>query len=131
MNIPKIFMIHFAGGSLYSYDFLRPYLKDYQIIPLELPGRGRRISENLIDDFNLAAQDIHQQVKSYLDQDTSFLIYGHSMGAYLALRLAAMLSNQGVHPTSLVVSGNIGPHGFDENVYKRFELVGEPFIKFS
>ncbi len=128
MNIPRIFMIHFAGGSFYSYDFLKPYLKNFEIIPLELPGRGKRISENLITDFNLAAKDIYRQVKSFFQSNNYFMIYGHSMGAYLALKLTAMLSNERIYPVALIVSGNIGPQKFDENVCRRFQLEGELFL---
>jgi external thioesterase TEII len=77
-------------------------------VPLELPGRCKRMKEPLLTDFDLAAEDIFEQVLANL-QSPVFLIYGHSMGSLLALRVANMLSAAGKPPTSLVVSGNAGP----------------------
>jgi len=100
--------VHFAGGNRYSFQFLAPYLKDFEFIPLELPGRGKRVGEPLLKDFDLAALDLYNQVIEKLHRQ-DFLIYGHSMGAYLALRIANMLEKAGRPPACLLVSGNAGP----------------------
>jgi external thioesterase TEII len=47
MEKPQLFLLHFAGGSCYSFQFMLPYLKDFNVLPIELPGRGRRIKESL------------------------------------------------------------------------------------
>jgi external thioesterase TEII len=108
MKKPQLFLLHFAGGNRYSFQFMIPHLKDFDIIVPELPGRGRRMNEQLITDFDLAATEMYNQISMSL-LSPSFMIYGHSMGAYLALRVTNMLERAGTPPLCLVVSGNAGP----------------------
>jgi surfactin synthase thioesterase subunit len=108
MKKPQLFLLHFAGGNRYSFQFLVPLLKDFEVTSLELPGRGRRMNEPLIRNFDLAAKDIHRQIAEKLTGN-DFMIYGHSMGAYLALRVANMLEASEHQPAYLFVSGNAGP----------------------
>jgi len=105
---PQLFLLHFAGGNGYSFEFMRRHLADFEFIPLELPGRGKRINERLLYDLEAAAADICQQILKRL-HTAPFLIYGHSMGSILALRVTALL--EGLHklPQHLVVSGTSGP----------------------
>jgi surfactin synthase thioesterase subunit len=110
----KLFLLHFAGGNRYSYQFLAPLLADFDLTPLELPGRGRRAGEPLVRDFDIAAKDLLEQMRSTLRPEAPFLIYGHSMGAVLGLRLTAMLEKAGYRPVCLIVSGNCGP-GIDRH----------------
>lgn len=120
----QLFFIHFAGGNCYSYDFLRPYLQDFEVVSLELPGRGKRPQENLIRNFSEAVQDLYRQMQRYRP-GPNYLIYGHSMGAMLGFRLAALMENMGHAPDHLVVSGNPGP-GLRENK-QRFVLKKDEF----
>ena len=108
MQQPQLFLIPFAGGNCYSFNFLMPYLNNYAVVPLELPGRGRRIKEGLLKEFDQAAEDIYQQI---LAKQTSslFLIYGHSLGTGLGLRVANMLEKVNRSPAFLVFTGNPGP----------------------
>lgn len=106
-------MFHFAGGNCYSFDFLKPHLRDFEIVTPELPGRGRRINETLIRDFDQAALDLYSQMARRLTFG-SFIIYGHSMGAYLGLRVVSLLEQQGLSPSYLIVSGNPGPGAVDD-----------------
>ncbi len=122
---PQLFLLHFAGGNAYSFQFLAPYLKDFELIPLELPGRGRRIYEDLLTDFNQAAADIERQIRAKL-RPGKFMIYGHSMGAYLSLKAASLLEKNGHPPAYVFVSGNAGP-GIREDE-QDYLLEDGPFI---
>jgi surfactin synthase thioesterase subunit len=113
MQKPKLFLLHFAGGNCYSFQPLAALLNEFDVIPLELPGRGRRLEEDLLRDFDLAALDYYQQIVNKLTSSI-FFIYGHSMGAYLALRVSNLLANNEMSPALLFVSGNAGP-GVREN----------------
>lgn len=101
-------MLHFAGGNRYSFEFIKPLLGVFEVEVLELPGRGGRMNEKLIKDFETASYDIFSQLSGKLESP-DFLIYGHSMGAYLTLKVASMLENKGTPPLAIIVSGNIGP----------------------
>lgn len=135
MEKPKIFLFHFAGGNAYSFQFLTPFWGDLIPVALELPGRGKRLREPLLYDFGAAALDLCNQVRSRLTAGP-FLIYGHSMGAYLALRVCNMLEKTGASPDCLIVSGTTAPGvtikekryllGRDEFIEKVEELGGVP-----
>ena len=126
MQKPKLILLHFAGGNCYSFNFLNPFLTSFEVLTPELPGRGMRSGEKLIVDFELGAKDLFNQVNSFLSDDTPFIIYGHSMGGYFALKLTSMLENIGKRPACLFVSGNGGP-GSDPNK-ERYKLQGEDFV---
>jgi external thioesterase TEII len=116
MNKVKLIMLHFAGGNAFSFRFMLPYLKAYDVIALELPGRGKTYRTPLVTDFDKAVQELYSQVIDICKGIPSgpFIIYGHSMGAALALHLAALLEQSGHPPLSLVVTGYCGP-GVGEN----------------
>ena len=106
---PQLFLLHFAGGNKYSFRFMNPLLNGFDVIPLELPGRGDRMNEDLLRSFDLAAIDIYNQINNKLTSSNNFLIYGHSLGAYLTLRVASMLEKVNRNPKYIIVSGNPGP----------------------
>lgn len=124
MSKPQLFLLHFAGGSIYSFQFIRPYLTDFEFIPVELPGRGKRAKEILIKDFDLATEDIYKEIMTKLES-RPFLIYGHSMGARLALEVAALLEKSNKYADGIIVSGNAGPNVKDEK--KRYLMEMEAF----
>lgn len=126
INRPQLFMLHFAGGNCYSFRFLATLLKDFEVITPELPGRGKRMDEPLLNNFDQAALDLYGQLVKRL-KPVPFLIYGHSMGAYLALRVAGMLEKVGWPPSYLIVSGNAGP-GAGDSSKKRYLMKGGAFI---
>jgi external thioesterase TEII len=112
MNIqnakPVIVSIHFAGGNCYSFQFLKPFMGEYKLVALELPGRGKRIGEPLIKDKRMAVEDLYAQLTGHKIEG-DFILYGHSMGATLALLLCEKLQGSGIYPGSLVVTGACGP----------------------
>lgn len=123
---PKLFLFPFAGGNCYSFQFLIPQLKDFDVIPLELPGRGKRMGDTLLTDFHSAAGDYLNQVKKMLGNGP-FMMYGHSLGTYMILQVASELEKEGKPPVCVVLSGNSGP-GTDKNK-TRHELGREAFIE--
>jgi external thioesterase TEII len=108
MKKPQLFLLHFAGGNCYSFQFMMSMLRDFEVISLELPGRGKRMSETLLRNFDEAARDVYAQLLPKISSPV-FLMYGHSMGAYLALRVANMLEKAGKVAAAIIVSGNAGP----------------------
>lgn len=108
-NNMQLFMLHFAGGNVYSYQFLREYLSsNFDFYPLELPGRGRRLGEKLLSTESEAIKDLVTQVISNRN-DQPYLIFGHSMGASLGLKVTKKLEELRDPPERLIVGGNAGP----------------------
>ncbi|WP_044199639.1 thioesterase II family protein [Dyadobacter tibetensis] len=104
----KIFLLHFAGGSRYSYQFLSPYLETFDLRPLELPGRGKRHQEKLLERFTDALDDITSQIEKEIEPDVD-LIFGHSLGAILGFWVTERLEKINKKPGCLIVSGNASP----------------------
>ncbi|WP_268225843.1 thioesterase II family protein [Sinomicrobium oceani] len=125
MKKSQLFLLHFAGGNCYSFQFLTPLLKNFSVIPLELPGRGNRIDEKFKKNMTEATKDIYNQILPKLDC-TDFVIYGHSLGAILALRVTYMLEQINKSPSAIFVSGNAGPN---IKVKKRSSLKDEDLIE--
>lgn len=111
MNEPfknQLFILHFAGGNTYSFEFLKKELPNFEIFSLELPGRGKRFREKLINDKQNAIDDYYYQIKK-LRNNEPYLIYGHSMGATLGLSVTSKMEALGDPPLKLIVTGNAGP----------------------
>ncbi|MHA7059724.1 thioesterase II family protein [Aquimarina sp. M1] len=123
---PQLFLLHFAGGSCYSFDFLNKYLEnDFELYPIELPGRGKRLMDELIFNKEEAIKDYFNQIKKLRNQKP-FLIYGHSMGATLGLSVANKMKEINDKPDALIVSGNPGP-GIKGDEVKRYLLKDTEF----
>lgn len=106
---PQLFLLHFAGGNRYSFDFLKSYIGNhFDFHSLELPGRGRRFDEDLVKSKDLAIQDYVNQIRNKRNKQP-YIIYGHSMGATLGLSVTKQLESSLDAPLQLIVSGNSGP----------------------
>lgn len=123
----QLFVLHFAGGSVYSFDFLKKHMdSNIEFIALELPGRGKRIREKFITDKQAGVKDYFEQINK-LRNGAPYLIYGHSMGATLGLSVVSKLEEIGDTPEALVVSGNPGPGIKEENTITRYLLNDDDF----
>jgi surfactin synthase thioesterase subunit len=120
-NKVQLFLLHFAGGSCYSYEFLKKNLRnDFEFYSLELPGRGRRNNEKFLLEKKDAVEDYFNQIKK-LRNNKPYIIYGHSMGATLGLSVSKRMQEIGDAPQSLIVSGNPGPTN-EKRTIKRYLL---------
>lgn len=125
----QIFFLHFAGGNSYSFQFLTKKIdSDIKVHTLELPGRGKRMNENLITNYKDAVNDYLKQIKS-LRTDSEYIIYGHSMGAILGFLVAAEMEKLGDHPQKIVLTGNSGPGFYETSKNKRYLLNDEDLKK--
>lgn len=123
----QIFLLHFAGGNSYSFQFLKPFMEQiFELCPLELPGRGKRIGEPLIVDENQAIEDYVAQLTAKRNK-SPFIIFGHSMGASLGLKVTEKLEKLGDPPCWLIVSGNAGPGMSDNKIRSKMNDVDLKF----
>lgn len=98
-----------AGASATMYLRWRRLLpRRIRIVPVELPGRGSRLAESLVRDFDsLVAQLCAEQAEAMHGR---FAIFGHSMGALLAYGMACRLRSLGrALPFALLASGSPAP----------------------
>ncbi|MEU3229432.1 thioesterase II family protein [Nocardiopsis alba] len=129
------FVVHHAGGSAPVYlPLARALPSDWEVILLELPGRGRtagarncaNMAEVLETLLPLMARRSHGP----------FALWGHSMGGVIAYELAHALAGAGRPPLWLGVSASLPPQlhaveiprarGHDELLSFVRELGGTP-----
>lgn len=98
-----------AGASATMYLRWRRLLPRWvHIVPVELPGRGGRLSERLVRNFDeLVAQVCAEQAEMLRG---NFAIFGHSMGSLLAYGVTRRLQSMGRPlPLALLASGSCAP----------------------
>ncbi len=79
MDKLNLFCLPFAGGSSYSYKGFQDLQVQSNLIvkPIELPGRGRRMSESLLFSVEAMTDDVWKSISSKIHEP--YAIYGHSM----------------------------------------------------
>lgn len=105
----RLLCFPFAGGSAMAFRPLMDAMPGHvQTFLIELPGRGTRVTESLQTDMSALIDDLVNGLQPLCTPP--FALYGHSMGASIALRLAlAMRDRHGVQPCRLIVSGARAP----------------------
>ncbi|MFB4195705.1 thioesterase II family protein [Streptomyces carpaticus] len=99
-----------AGGSASRYHRWRGLLPAHvDVVPLELNGRGDRVSEPLYASLGEALDDLTHRTLPLLAAGQPFALFGHSMGAYLALELERRLESLGLQGRHLFLSGRGSP----------------------
>lgn len=124
----NLFCFPFAGGSSYFFKKVETFLDDsIHIITPELPGRGRRIAENLLRDVHEVVEDLFLQICDQLH--TPYAFYGHSMGTLVGYLLACKIKAEGLpQPRLLFFSGRGGP-SFIKQEAKRYNLPRKEFFE--
>lgn len=97
-----------AGGSTAAFGNWHEFLPDMAVAAVEFPGRGglfrlpaiRSLGE--LAEWGLAAIEPLPRRRS--------ILFGHSMGAVVALEMARRLAARGLGPSALVVSASPAPH---------------------
>ena len=106
----KIIAFHYGGGNKYSFRPLERLLPEgYQWTTVELPGRGNRIREELLDDVNEMVENIYGEVVNQV-QNSEYIVYGHSMGTLIGFELVRKLAaNKQILPRLLFFTGRGAP----------------------
>lgn len=106
----RLFCFPYAGGSATIYkDWAKTIANDVELNAVQLPGRGVRIREPLIQDYETLVSGLLAAIKPLTD--VPFVFFGHSMGAQVAWELARYLRKAGLPlPKVLIVSARSAPH---------------------
>ena len=79
----NIFCFPYAGGSSFMYSELKQKLSGvHKVIPMEYPGHGMRMDEELCDCVDRAIDDMFEQIKKK-DNGSPFILLGYSLGSKL------------------------------------------------
>ncbi len=96
-----------AGASIF-YNWSESLPPTVEVCPVQLPGRGTRITEASFTRISPLVQALAPALLPYLDKPFAF--FGHSMGALLSFELARYLrKHYGLLPAQLFVSGRGAP----------------------
>lgn len=107
----KLFCLPYAGGSSVIYHSWKALLGDkIELRPIELAARGKRINESPYNNISHAAEDVYELIYSEI-QHSSYMLFGHSMGAMIAYELAQKIRREGApRPLHLFFSGKGALH---------------------
>ena len=110
----RLFCLPYAGGSASLYRLWGSALgPSVEVVPVELPGRGRRMGEALVTDFASLVDGLATAMRPLLDKP--YALFGHSLGSTVAFELARALRDY--RPAELLfVSAGIAPHLPDPNI---------------
>jgi medium-chain acyl-[acyl-carrier-protein] hydrolase len=108
MNPIYLYCFPFAAGSRYSYNLLMEASPDWlKWVPMDYPGRGRRIFEPSMTILTDVVQDLKQQLLAR--PEAAFAFYGHSMGSLVAYMLTVeLILEERPLPKHLFLSGRGG-----------------------
>lgn len=102
-----------AGASATMYLRWRRLLPEWiRVVPIELPGRGMKLGEPFIEDFDALLDRLAAQVPGLATG--RYALFGHSMGGLLAHALARQLAATSLpQPQALFVSACAAPSARD------------------
>ncbi|WP_176045603.1 alpha/beta fold hydrolase [Burkholderia sp. BCC1644] len=105
----RIFCLPYAGGSASIFAGWQHALPaNIDVCAIELPGRGSRFSEAALTHMNAVVDELSRIVGDC--PRVPFALFGHSMGAVIAVELARRLVDLGCRPIALVASACAAPH---------------------
>lgn len=104
----RLVLLHHAGSSaMVYYPLVRLLPDDWEVLLLDLPGRGSRHGERLTRSMSRVVDGVLADLTGHLTG--RYALFGHSMGAIVASEVARRLSGQGRPPVWVGVSGRSAP----------------------
>jgi medium-chain acyl-[acyl-carrier-protein] hydrolase len=86
----RLFCFHYAGGSAQVFKTWQAQVSSqFEVCPIELPGRWGRISEKPSLRLTPLIEEIGKAIRPH--QDRPFAFFGHSFGALVSYELARSL----------------------------------------
>lgn len=106
----RMFCFPYAGGGASTYAGWQRALGDrVRVLPIHLPGREGRMSEQRFTDLDELTEDLDWELDAELGEP--HLFFGHSMGALIAFSLALRRFERGAPlPKALLLAAYRAPH---------------------
>ena len=128
----KIFCLASAGAQASMYSDLKKAMgKAGEIIPIEYPGHGTRMSEPLIgsmkDLVGWCEEDIKKQLK---DKSEPFMLLGHSMGSIICYQLENLFKSEGYNLKKVVLAACQAPNFWLDYIGNIEEMDNKEFLEY-
>src|SRR5438874_1759363 len=110
----NIFLLPYGGGSVSSF---RSYVERFppnigRVVPVEIPGRGKRSHEASAKSIQECAALALQQMDT---MSAGYILHGHCMGALLAFEAIKLIEGSARQlPAFMAVSGRNAPRHVNE-----------------
>src|SRR4051812_4307985 len=103
----KLFCFPYAGGSATIYNTWKSYCSDnFEIVPMELAGRGRRVNEPLYEDLDDMVIDMLAILRKEIEKISAYALFGHSLGGLIVYKLTHRIRHLSMlQPMEIFVSG--------------------------
>jgi surfactin synthase thioesterase subunit len=103
----NLYCFPYAGGSSWIFRPLARQLAGrINVVPVELPGRGRRRAEACVDQWDELISTLASELSPELDRPHAFL--GYSFGALVALNVAHKIAGRGSMPPRALIACALG-----------------------
>ncbi|MCG7563251.1 MULTISPECIES: alpha/beta fold hydrolase [Pseudoalteromonas] len=90
----RLYAFPFAGGDVSAFYHWRNRLPEHiELVCVQLPGRGKRATEQIADSFDAYLAPLSQLIEQ---QNMPFAFVGYSMGALLAYAVIGHLAENGM-----------------------------------
>ena len=107
----KLLCFPHAGGTSETFRKWEKHLKGIELIPVDPPGRGKRMGEPLCKTIDEMVKDVKRQMQALIGSGEEYAVYGHSMGCLLIYEALHELWAAGFHlPVHVFLSGKNPPH---------------------
>lgn len=105
----RLFCFPYAGGSATVFNsWVNQLPEEVELVAIQLPGRGSRMSEPLYTDMDSLANDLTDEIQALTD--VPYLFFGHSMGSRIAFKVLQKLETLGKGPMHFIASGSAAPN---------------------
>ena len=106
-HLVQLLCLPHAGGSASSYrEWLAALDEHVDVVPVQLPGRENRMREPCVRDIGVLVTTLADAIQGAGLE--TIALFGHSMGAVLALETCAELERRGIGVRHLFASGHAG-----------------------
>ncbi|MHA3081430.1 thioesterase II family protein [Acinetobacter sp. ANC 5502] len=104
----NMFCLPPAGSSSSIYHSWNKHIPSgIKVIPLEYPGHGKKIRENLTHDPNQLAQILCDEIKAFGNHP--FILFGHSVGASVLWRIENLLKTEKIYNNLILLAVSSRP----------------------
>lgn len=112
VTLATLICFPFAGGGAgYFQGWQKALEGSFDVYPVSLPGRERRLLEPPCLTVDAAVNDTLQQCPRELLFNRRIVVFGHCLGAFLASAFAVRLQKDcGFYVQQLIASGSPSPH---------------------